>query len=247
MSAEEKAQRYYQAMFSLSKRQAEVEVAMLEYDRFGQLKGFGKRMVRPDFTFENPDLQMELEARIEHFGERFDNMIIKRFPPRSLTMDGLRAYLDNLEISEGFIPDMLILDYIGIVKTDPKNPRTSLGRMFEEFRAVCVERNLAGVTAHQISKAGAQARMATAMHVAEDWSLIATADQAVTYSSTNAEHRLGLARLYVDKSRNEQDKFSVLMTQSYTIGQFCMSSVLMPPKYFEIMPKGAEEAEDDDD
>jgi hypothetical protein len=247
MSAEEKAQRYYQSMFSLTKRQAEVEVVNLRYNRFGKLEGFDWRTVRPGFTFEDPDLRMELEVRVEHFGERFTNMVIKQFPTRSLTIDGLRVYLDNLEISEGFIPDILILDYVGIMKTDSKNPRISLGHVFQEFRGLCIERNIAGVTVHQISKAGAQARTARGYHAAEDWSLNATADMVITYSSTDAEHRCGLGRLYVDKARSESDKFSVLMTQSYPIGQFCLNSVKLPSNYFEIMPQEDAETEEDDD
>jgi DnaB-like helicase C terminal domain len=248
MGQEEMAARYYQSIFSLTKRQTEIEVATMDFDRFNQLKGFSTRTVRPDFTFEHPDLQMELEARVEHFGERFGNLVIKRFPPSALTMDGLRAYLDNLEISEGFIPDLAILENIGLMKTDPKNPRISLGRAFQDFRGVCVERNMAGVAAHQASKAGVQARQVRSTHAAEDWSLIGTADQVVTFSGTDAERRLGLGRLYVDKSRNEADKFGVLLVQSYDLGQFCIQSALMPSKYWDLMPKDAgEEDEDDDD
>ena len=247
MGEVEVAVRHYQSLFSLSRRQGEVEVSTIEFDRWKQLSGFGTRIVRPDFTFEAPDLQAELEARVEHFGERFRNLVIKQFPPRSLDANGLRAFLDNLEATDGFIPDLLVLDYIGIMKTDAKNHRISLGRVFEDFRAVCVERNLAGVTAHQISKAGALASHAGATHVAEDWSFIGTADQVVTYSSTAAEHRLGLARLFVDKSRSERDKFGVLITQSYPIGQFCIDAIYLQPKYFEIQPKDGQEEEAPED
>ena len=259
MSAEEKAQRYYHSIFSLSKRQTEIEVATMkfEYDRSKKdehgnpekyLTGFVQRKVVPEFTFQDPDLRMELEARVEHFGERFNNMIIKQFPTRSLTVDGLRGYMDNLEISEGFIPDILLLDYVGIMKTDPKNPRISLGHVVQDLRGLCVERNIAGVTVHQLSKAGALAMVAGGAHAAEDWSMIGTADQILAYSSTDAEHRAGLGRLYVDRARSEQDKFGCLLTQSYALGQFCIDSVFLPPEYWDIMPKEkTSESEEDDD
>jgi replicative DNA helicase len=164
-----------------------------------------------------------------------------------LSANGLRAYLDALESVHGFIPDMIILDYVGIMKTDEKNPRTSLGRMFEEFRAICVERNAAGVTAHQVSKMGADAQLVKATHVAEDWSLIMTADQAITYSQTPEEEKVGLARLFVAKARTEEDKFGVVITQSYKLGQFALSSAPLDKTYEDYLEEVSPKRWNDDD
>jgi replicative DNA helicase len=251
MSAEEVTQRYYQALFSVPKRSAEVKVTTLDL-RDGVLEGFGEDTVEPDFSFDSIYLREELETRITGNGRRFENILIKQFPPRSLTASGLRGYLDNIEITEKFIPDILILDYIGIMQTDAKNHRISLGRVFEEFRAICVERKIAGVTAAQLSKAGAEAIQSSSTHVAEDWSLIGTADQVVSYSATDAERRFGLARLFVPNARAEQDRFGVLITQNYQLGQFCLDSVYLKPSYFDKLKDLVGEDEptpesDDDD
>ena len=228
MSEEDLMQRYFQALCSVTKREMVVDVTTLDIDRQGNLRGFGSARVTPDFHFQSKELRLELGARIKLFGERtFDNLLLKRFPPRTLSMDDLRMYLDSLESVEGFIPDMVILDYIGIAKTDANNYRVTLGRAFEEFRAVMVERNMAGVTAQQISKQGVQSNLANATHVAEDWSMIATADTVITYSATDLEQRHGLARLYAAKARSEEDKFGVLITQNYKIGQFVLDSMLL--------------------
>jgi hypothetical protein len=250
MSAEECAQRYYQSLFAVPKRQAEVELPVLQKNKYGDLKGFETRTARPEFAFNSPHIRDELETRVLYRGLLFDNLIIKRFPPRALSMDMLRGYLDNLEIVEKFIPDMIILDYIGITKTDPKNHRIHLGRNAEEYRGICVERHAAGVTAHQISKAGAESLQAGSTHVAEDWSLIATHDQVIAYSSTDAEHQYGLARLFVSKARSETDKFGALITQSYATGQFCLDSSLLNSEYFAMLKEltgDKEEASEDDE
>jgi hypothetical protein len=252
MRAELVVSRYYQSFFSIPRRHEEVEVSRFDMDD-GELTGLVRDEVHPDFYFRdergvfNDVARDELFTRLDHFGTRFTNLKIKSFPPRSLTANGIRAYLDNLEVTEHFIPDMLILDYIGIMRTDERNHRISLGRVMEDFRAICVERNIAGVTAHQVNREGSQAGMVRRTGVAEDWSMIGTADQIITYSCTDAEERLGLARLWVDKSRSEKDRYGVLVTQKYAIGQFVLDSMLLPDNYRDILEDNDEEAEDDAD
>ena len=244
------AERYYQSLFSIPRREQDVEVTTFDMDD-DRLIGLEKDIVTPDFYFRdkhgvfNDVVRDELFARIEHFGTRFKDIIIKGFPPRSLTANGIRAFLDNLEVTQKFIPDLLILDYIGIMRTDERNHRISLGRAFEDFRAICVERNIAGVTAQQVSKEGSGSQFVRRTGVAEDWSLIGTADQIVTYSCTDAEARLGLARLYVDKARSEMDRYGVLISQAYKLGQFVLDSMLLPHEYFDVL-KDAEEEKDED-
>lgn len=251
MSAEEVAQRYYQSLFAVLKRQAEIELPILQKDKYGELKGFETKIHRPEFAFNSPHIRDELETRILYRGLLFDNLIIKQFPTRSLSMDMLRGYLDNLEVVEKIIPDMLILDYIGITKTDPKNHRISLGRNGEDFRGILGERHMAGVTAAQISKAGAESLQAGSTHVAEDWSLIATADQIIAISNTDAEHQYGLARLFADRVRGEGDRFGALITQSYATGQFCLDSTLLKSEYFamlkDLIGDADEELSEDDE
>lgn len=235
MSAEEVAQRYYQSLFAVPKRKAEIDLTSFQKNRNGELEEFVTRTITPEFAFDSPHIRDELETRILYRGLLYENLIIKKFPMRSMSMDMLEGYLDNLEVTEKFIPDMLILDYIGITKTDAKNHRISLGRNGEDFRGICDRRHLAGVTAHQISRAGAEAFQSGSAHIAEDWSLIATADQIIAYSSTDAEHKYGLARLFVDRARGEGDRFGALITQSYATGQFALDSIFLKSEYFEML------------
>jgi hypothetical protein len=108
-----------------------------------------------------------------------------------------------------------------------------------------IERNAAGVTAHQSSKAGELAKVVKSTHIAEDWSIVATADQIITYSTTDREFRHGLGRLYVAKARTEEDRFALLITQSYKMGQFCIESHPMQRAYYEYLDDIS--ADDDED
>lgn len=249
MGEEQVAQRYYQDLFSVTKRDDLVEITTLDVNRLGAIEGFGKEKVRPEFTFASSMVRDELEHRINWWGTRLNNLIIKRFS--TMTIDDLEAYMDNLEVTEGFIPDMILLDYIGLVDTGTsgKDFRIGLGQVFKRFRGLCIRRHAAGATAQQSSKKGASAQTIGLGHVAEDWSLTNTADMVLTYSSTDSEARLGLGRLYVAKARDETDKFGVLLTQNYRMGQFVLDSMELGPEYFDLLnelPDEKPEEEDDD-
>lgn len=256
MSEEEVLQRYYQCLWAVSKNERHVINRIIERDEDGRLKGLSEREVKLDFTFAFEDIHVELETHIRLLGSRASNLRIKRFPNRSLTIEALLAYMDELEIVEGFVPDEVVLDYVGIMATDMKNPRISMGRNLENFRAAMVERNAAGVTAHQLSKAGAEAATAGAGNIAEDWSMIGTADIVLVYSSTDAEKALGLGRLRVTQARSAEDNFGVLLTQNYKSGQFCLDAVRLSSDYYDMLAdlkseydlgddEAAEEPEDD--
>lgn len=246
LDAEQTAQRYYQDLFSIPKHRGEVATPRMKLKE-GKFYDVRTAMIKPEISFDDTDnIRKYLKAEVKKFESRVRGLVIKQFPQRSLDMAGLRGYMDALE-AQGFIPDILILDYIGITKTDVRNPRSTLGRAFEEFRAICQERRIAGVTAHQVSKVGSEAEFVKGTHVAEDYSLIFTSDVALTYSSTLAEEKLGLARLFVAKARGEQDKFGVIITQAYKLGQFVLQSVELDRSYNAYLKEIASEPADDED
>lgn len=261
MGEPEVGMRYYQNMFKITKRRMEdtkgravperirtFDIEQDDEDSVAELVDFGFQDTHPAFTLDAPMVRQELSTRLTHYSGLYDDLLIKRWAPRALDENVLTAYLDRLEVVDKFVPDLLILDYMGLWKTVADNHRITLGRAFEEFRGICVKRNLAGVTAHQVSKAGDIANRSTAHNVAEDWSLIATADQVLVFSSTEWEFNYGLGRLYVDRARNERDKFGLLLSQSYGLGQFCVDSMHLPSNYQELVEeKSGGKAHHDDD
>jgi replicative DNA helicase len=147
------------------------------------------------------------------------NLRIIKYPMRGLSVAQLRATLQQLEAVR-FMPDLVLVDYIGIMKTDSDNYRISLGRALEELRGLADERNIAVVTAQQISKEGARASLVNMTHVAEDYSLDCTADFVLCLTRSPAEQRQKLARLLVNKVRHGEQDYHVVLTQNYDFGQF---------------------------
>lgn len=227
-------QRHYQALFSIAKHSREMTKRTLVRDDEGRLAGIGSEDVLLDYSLMGAGAEDNLRVEVNRLGARADNLRIKRFPNRGASVADLEAYLDQLEV-EGFIPDLIVLDYVGILKADPKNPRIAMGRNLEEFRALGIRHNAAAVTAGQLSKEGAEAMQAGSTNVAEDWSMIGTADICLVFSSTDAEKALGLGRCKVTNARDAEDNFGVLMTQSYASGQFCMDAIRLNAGYFDML------------
>lgn len=249
MGEEETMQRYYQALFSIPKHPEDIEIFELDTDEHGRFEHAKSEVIKPKVSFESKNIRKFLRKSINrNLVQRMsERLIVKRFAPRSLTCNQLRAYLDTLEAANGWVPDLIVLDYIGIMATDANNHRISLGRVMEDFRAVCIERNAAGATAGQSSKAGEESFQVKITHVAEDWSLIGTADIAVTFSQTSAERARGLARLWVDKCRGEADNWGVVVTQAYALGQFVLQSAPLGKAYTDYAQSLEKRAKDDDD
>lgn len=228
------AQRYVQSFFSMSKRAAQIQVPKLEVDTLGRITDITSYPEqRP--SFEDPNARAYITSRLKRDFRRRPTFMIKEFPTGSLTVSMLEAYLDSLERFRKFVPDVIILDYPDLMEVDDRNLRVSLTRAFEKLRGLAVTRNMALIVASQGNRSSASAKVITDDMVAEAFGKIATADTVITYNQTPQEKQLGLARLFVSNSRNEEDKFSILITQSYPIGQFCLDSAYMTSDYWDMV------------
>lgn len=230
MSEQRVAQRYLQAFFSVSKRDPKVRVPVFSKDDRGILIDIDHEETK-HLTLSDPNIRTTLTKKIKKEFSRRPPLIIKQFPTGSLTVSALKAYLDGLERFHKIIPDMIVLDYPDLMEIDGNDMRVSTGKLYKDLRGVAVSHNLAMVVASQGNRSSSTAKMVTDAMVAEDYSKIATADNVITYSQTPQEHKLGLARLFVSNGRNDEDKFVVLISQSYATGQFCLDSALMNAEY----------------
>lgn len=249
MSEKRYASRFLQAFFSISKRDAIVRLSKFKKDREGGLQDIISEEVER-LTMADPDIKQKVIGLARRTFRKRARFKIKQFPTASLTIEQLEAYLDGLERYENFIPDCCILDYPDLMAHDAANKRIELGRILERFRGICVARNIAGIALSQPNQEGEKALTVRARHAAEDISKFATADVVITYSQTDAEFKLRLARLLVDKCRNDEDGMSALITQGYPIGQFVLDSILLKSEdYWDLMgdKSGRRQADEDED
>src|SRR6516162_102529 len=239
--------RYNQAIFALPIHRLDQQVALrINSHADAANSRVSSHRYSPDFALAEavvpdstdpgsnivPMAAARLEARWAEYGDRLTrNLVIRQFPSNTLTPALLAGYLDTLDQVHGFVPDMLVVDTPKNMKIDANDRRGSIGLNMEETRAIGVDRNIAVIAAHQLNREGYDRHVARSTHVGEDWSVVHTADTVIVHSATDQELRSGLARLFVEHVRGGADKFEVVVTHNYAIGQFAIYSKRMPWRY----------------
>lgn len=235
MDEEETAGRYYQRIFAGALREDKFNRSFLEFDELGRLSGYKTRSVAPRLDFSQPGARRLLLKKLKPWGTRLGRLVIKEFASGSLTMDQLEAYLDYLELECGYIPTVLIVDYPDLMLQDPKNLRVSLGQTYVNLRGLAQKRGLKLFCPTQGGRATIRGKNTRSKDVTEDISKIFTADDTITYQRTEAEEEKGLARLRVEHARGTFSGATIVITQSYATGQWCLQSALMQQAYWRKM------------
>lgn len=106
-----------------------------------------------------PKLPPTLYAkRMKEVEEKFTgNIYIKEYPTQTANVNHLRALLDNLATKEDFVPDILVIDYLNILKSATVTKGDSYAvvkSVAEEVRGLSCEYSLATWSATQTNRGG---------------------------------------------------------------------------------------------
>lgn len=242
MSEVEYGVRVIQAFFSIKQRKAEVQVSRLSRKENGDLEEIVQEMLERE-SLEDDNIKSVISKKAKQAFKHRAKFRIKQFPMRTLTIPMLEAYLDGLHRHEGWSPDALCVDYPGLADLDSKNYRMEFGHFVEALRGLAVKRNMAVIAVGQGNRTAETAQLVTGSMSGEDISILATADNFLTFSQTAHEYALGLARLFVEKARSSQGKTLILITQAYAIGQFCLQSLRLSKNYWDVVGEKEEREE----
>lgn len=248
LSAKLTAQRYVQAATAMAAADgAPIRVPQFVRDSSG-------RFLRFDMEHETTPRVISEETRQSVIRKlraqaRRAPLCIKEFATGTLSTHQLKAYLDSLAQRDNFRPDVVIIDQAKNMKMNMQEIRLETGRVYIELRAIAQERNLAMVTVNQGNRRSSEVGTVFSNQTAEDWSIIGTCDTAMTYSQTEHERNMNLARLMVEHSRVARDHFIILLAQSYATGQFALRSIMFNDRIKAavdaVTGQGEREAADD--
>lgn len=219
------ARRYVQSFFSMTRKPETFHIPIIQLEEDGKFRALKHRKMNKRPSLLDPTARSKLQRREARFGKKFERILVKQFPTNQLTTAALSAYLEMLMQEENFHPDMIIVDYADLMKVDAANLRVDTGRVYKDLRGIAVEHNVAMVTASQSNRSGEDQRVLTMKNFAEDYSKAGISDNVITYNQTAEEKSLGLARLFGVKARDERNGQTVLITQAYSSGQFCLDAV----------------------
>jgi replicative DNA helicase len=226
-------ERFIQSIFSITTRRTGdiIRSAAFARNGIGDLIGINQIAVGDRPCIEDENIIQIVQSKLPILRGRTQNLRIKEYPTNGLSFNELVGYLDALERTQNFVPDILCVDYADLLKVDAENLRTELGQLYKSLRGLAVERNIAVATASQVNREGTKSGITRSTGIAEDWSKVATADCVIGYNQSEIEKTCHLARLYVNKSRSTRDNLTVLISQNYELGQFCLDSIYLPNNY----------------
>ena len=130
-------------------------------------------------TMERPEM---VERRLLEMmnDESVGNVHIKEYPTKSVTVENLRNYADNLKRT-GFFPDFVIVDYADLLKSGQKfsEERHNQSYIYKTLRGWAVDEEIPIWTASQANRASLSKSQVTVADISEDFGKAMIADVIV--------------------------------------------------------------------
>jgi len=179
----------------------DAQLADVDINKLGELKS-KVRDAFEDFHKDKEDKRM---------------LVIKQFSAGSMSVDSLKAYMQQLQMI-GFSPDLLIIDYIGEMKDYPGLPTyESRYRIVRNLRGMATEDNICIFTAMQPNKDAREAQKKDGLgdgfiddtNLADSYGQIRPLDGCWSINQMQSEKEAGVARIFVIKHRHGKSRFFV--------------------------------------
>ena len=149
------------------------------------------------------EIQQQIKPLETYFQEvseqRKQKLIIKEFPPKSITIGGIRAYLESL-VKSGIKPDILVIDYLGLIKASSGDNSYEQGKnTAEELRALSYFFSIPIVSAVQTNREGMEKPSLDT--VSESLGVAFTADVVWSIYQEEGDQELGVIKVGGIKNR----------------------------------------------
>lgn len=226
MDESEVMQRLYQGAFGIAESGKVESVLKIRTTKDGLYDGMTRVVFEdgPRPTLRDDSARSRMETNVEKAKSWLGNIRVKTFGQNTLTTEGMVAYLDTIALHTGFVPDLIVVDYLDLWRKNPADIRGSLRLIYEDVKGVAMDRNVAIATVTQSNRSGVNAKVITEDQISEDFSKVMTADSIITLAASDEEQAVGMARLFVAKNRAGKARFQIAVTQNYALSQFCLSS-----------------------
>jgi replicative DNA helicase len=159
----------------------------------------------------------EWDSKITKIKQRAKgNIIIKEYPTRAATAIQFRAFLRELKIKKNFVPDIVMIDYLGICASSKiklggsVNTNTYQGHVASEIRAMAIEMNIAIWSAQQLNRTGFSSSDPDMDNTADSWDIAGIADFYIMVTQSEDLAKLNQYQVkqvksrYGDKNRNKR-------------------------------------------
>lgn len=139
---------------------------------------------------------------VEENRSNLGQLVIKEFPPRSKTVNDIRAHIDKM-LMKGIRPNMIIVDYATLLRSTERSElmRHEMQFVIQELRALAKELGVPLWTALQANRGGAKAEFVDMTDLSESYGQAGEADVILGLQRTKEQKNRGTGSLYVAKNR----------------------------------------------
>jgi replicative DNA helicase len=174
---------------------------MLRYER--RFSGLSSREIIDDHEL--------LEKVLKRIEKLKGGLIVKGFPAKSITVEGIHNHIEMIK-AEGFIPDLIIVDYIDLVKPSITGEvRHQLSDIMANLRGLGAEHKVPIWSASQVNRKAVNKQIIRKEDIAEDFGKIAICDGAVALCQTIEEREVkpAMMRIYMVANREGTESETV--------------------------------------
>lgn len=151
-----------------------------------------------------PDFMRRVDDAMKRCGGQLK---VRQYPGRSATAETLRHLLGELELKERFVPDLIYVDYLGLMGSsnllgkDSSDTYNYMGSVAVELRAIAQEKDMAIVTGAQLRREDYKTTDFDVTGTGGSWQLPQHADSFFGLATTPELQAAGQIRVNHLKSR----------------------------------------------
>ena len=157
--------------------------------------------------------------RLSAVKQKFNDakLIIKEFPTGQLNVNQIRALLVQLKLHPDFEPDLLIIDYLELLRPNRQIDAEyqAQERIAQELRGLAMEHDILVWTATQTNRMGKKVATITDAELGDSYGKIRPADWAISLNQTEEEYDQGRMRVYVVKARDSKQHYRINCSVDY--------------------------------
>lgn len=168
---------------------------------------------------KEPAVQLKLVERLSLVKEKSKGqLMIKEFPTGQANVNNIRALLTQLRIYNNFIPDMIVVDYLELLRPNRSIEAEYMAqqRIAEELRGLAVENKCLVWTASQTNRQARKVEIITDAELGDSYGKIRPADWVISLNQKQEEYDKGQMRIYVVKARDSKQHYLINALVDYS-------------------------------
>ncbi len=167
----------------------------------------------------------EFESRMKSISEIAGNLVIKDFPSGTFSTLTLKALLNELKSKDGFTPDLICIDYIGLMASTRVSLGTAGGYAYyksiaEELHGFSKKEDIIALTAAQLNRGSFDNLESGLDSIADSLGVIQTADNVIALLSNPQLREMNQSLIKFLKNRNTGMLSSHLVETDFSTVRF---------------------------